>query len=317
MQCPDNRKKNAAKLSVVSNSILTLAKLIVGFMSGSVAMISEAIHSGIDLVASVIAFVSIKLASEPADEEHPYGHGKFEEIAGLAEAVLIFIAVLIILYEAFKKLFGYEGNEIQTDLAIAVMIIATIANIIVSQYLFKVAKETDSIALYADAQHLQTDVYTSVGVLISLIIVKFTGLMWIDPLTAIIVAIFISYIAYKISAQTINNLVDVSLPAEEEELIKKILCRYEAEIISVHKFKTRKSGSNRFIEFHLTVEGNLTIKEGHLLCDLIEQDLKQAIPNISVSIHMEPCTENCNTCHLYYLDPDTCRKLKGNGENKR
>ncbi|MEW5818821.1 MAG: cation diffusion facilitator family transporter [Cyanobacteriota bacterium] len=309
------KKQRAAKLSIYSNITLTLAKIIVGFISGSVGILSEAIHSAMDLVASFIAYFSIKAASEPADAEHPYGHGKYEDVAGLAEAVLIFIIVIVILHESVSRLLGQEGFHIEVDLGIVVMLIATIANILVSNHLFKVSKETDSIALYADAQHLRTDVYTSAGVLLSLIMVKITGFMWIDPVSAILVALFISYIAFKISKDSIDKLVDVSLPVEDEAKIKEVLHRYSDEIISVHKFRSRKSGSNRFIEFHIIVEGNLTIKEGHLLCDLIEQDIKLILKNTYISIHIEPCTDDCEVCHLYYTSPETCSKIETNKSN--
>lgn len=305
-----NRKEKAAKLSIISNVVLTIMKLITGLLSGSVGILSEAIHSAIDLAASLVAYFSIKAAAVPADNDHPYGHGKYEDLSGLAEAILIFVAVAIIMHEAITKMLDLEGFHIETGWAIIVMIIAVITNIIVSRYLFKVAKDTDSLALLADAEHLRTDVYTSIGVLISLLLVHFTGYTIIDPITALLVAIFISFIAYKIIRLSIDKLVDISLPKEEEDIIKGILSNYSEEVISVHKFRTRKSGSDRFIDFHLTVESELTIKQGHILCDYIEHDIKKAIPNTYLSIHLEPCTDKCDDCHVFFSAPDSCKRLQ-------
>ena len=309
MEEKEKKKRFAAKLSVISNTFLTVAKLITGIFTGSIGILSEAIHSGIDLAASLVAYFSIRAASVPADDDHPYGHGKYEDLSGLVEAVLIFVAVVIILYEVIDKLINNQSLVIQTELAIVVMIIAVIINIFVSQYLFKVAKETDSIALYADAQHLNTDVLTSLGVLISLIIIKFTGFYWVDPVAAILIVLFISVVAFKIAKKAIGNLLDEALPKEEEDTIKKILDKYSDEIISVHKFRSRKAGANRFIDFHLIIEGDITIKHGHILCDCIEEDIKQVMPTAFISIHLEPCTEDCEDCHVYIREPDSCKKL--------
>lgn len=310
-----NRKQKAAKLSVISNVALTAMKLVTGLLSGSIGILSEAIHSAIDLAASLVAYFSIKAAAVPADDDHPYGHGKYEDLSGLAEALLIFVAVVLIINEAVSKMRDLSDFHIETGWPIVVMIIAVITNIIVSHYLFKVAKETDSLALLADAEHLRTDVYTSAGVLISLIVIHFTGYTIIDPITALIVAIFISFIAFKITRLSIDKLVDISLPKEEEEKIKEILSCYSEEVISVHKFRTRKSGSNRFIDFHLTVDSELTIKQGHILCDYIEADIKKAMPKTYISIHLEPCTDNCDDCHVFFVAPESCQKLQNKNLN--
>jgi cation diffusion facilitator family transporter len=302
------KKRNAAKLSVISNTSLVILKMIAGVLTGSIGIISEAIHSGVDLAASVIAYYSIKMASLPADEDHKFGHGKYEDVSGLAEAILIFVVAFLIIQESMHKLLDQQIYEIQTTLGIVVMLFSTIVNIVISTYLFRVAKETDSMALYADAQHLRTDVFTSLGVLFSLIIIKFTGMIWVDAATAVVIGLIIAYMAFAISKKAFGNLVDISLPPEEEEKLREIICKYEDEIISIHKFRTRKAGAERFIEFHLMIEANLTIREGHLLTELIEADIKKEFPTAKISIHMEPCTEECEECHLTEVDPDSCKK---------
>ncbi len=302
------RKKSAAILSVISNTSLVIIKLIAGVITGSVGIISEAIHSGIDLAASLIAYYSIKIAAIPPDEDHKFGHGKFEDMSGLAEAILIFVASFFILNESVQRLLDDDIHHIQTGLGIIVMAISCITNFFVSQYLFKVAKETDSIALEADGKHLQTDVFTSLGVLISLIIISFTGYVWIDAVSAILIGLLIAYMAYKLVRKAFNNLVDIALPEEEEQIIRDILAKYSDEIVSIHRFATRKSGSKRIINFHLMIDGNLTINQGHLLCDLIEEDIKSHFDDSMTSIHIEPCTDDCESCHLQQVAPNTCQK---------
>lgn len=304
------KKQYAAKLSVVSNTILTILKLIAGIFTGSIGIVSEAIHSAIDLVASLMAYFAVKASAEPADDDHPYGHGKYEDISGFVEAILIFVAVIIILYEAITRLRNLGTVHLDLDLGIYVMAFATIANIIVSSYLFKIAKETDSIALQADAEHLRTDVYSSLGILLSLLAIKFTGMIWIDPVSAICIALFIAYIAYKLSRKAFNNLIDTALPEEEIQLIKEVTDEYDEIIVSIHKLRTRKSGSDRFIDFHIIIDGNQTVQQGHILCDCLEQDIKEKLPNTYVSIHLEPCTDDCDSCHVKVVDPDSCKKLR-------
>lgn len=310
-----HKKQYAAKLSVISNTILTILKLIAGVFTGSIGIVSEAIHSAIDLVASLMAYFAVKASAEPADDQHPYGHGKYEDISGFVEAALIFVAVLIIFHEAITRLRDLSAVHLDLDIGIYVMAIATVANIIVSTYLFKVAKETDSIALHADAEHLRTDVYSSLGILFSLLAIKVTGLTWIDPVSALCIATFISYIAYQLSKKAFNNLIDKSLPDEELEIIKSVTDQYEEIIVSMHKLRTRKSGSDRFIDFHIIIDGEQTVKQGHILCDCLEQDIRERLPNTYVSIHLEPCTNDCKSCHVMIVAPESCKKLKTRNKN--
>jgi len=194
-------KRSTARLSILSNTALVIMKLTVGFAIGSVSIISEAIHSAIDLVAAVIAFISVKKSSEPPDREHTFGHGKFEDFSGLIEAVLIFIAAILIIREAALKLMG-EGEELNMGMLIAgivVMFISATANWYVSGRLMKAAKATESIALEADAWHLRTDVYTSLGIFAGLVLIRLTGWKFLDPLFAIAVAVFIMKAAYDLT----------------------------------------------------------------------------------------------------------------------
>lgn len=286
-------KKFAATLSIISNTLLIITKLIAGFVSGSISIISEAIHSMSDLLASILALFSVTKSSEPADADHQFGHGKYEDFSGLIEGSLIILASFYIVYEAINRIILGLGEQIETKLGIIVMSVAVIVNIFVSEYLKKVAKKTDSIALYADAEHLRTDVYSSLAILIGLILIKFTDIHILDPIFAIIVAVLILTTGFDICKKATNNLLDGALPKEENEKINKIFSEWgEAENIKFVNLKTRKSGMYRQVEFTILFKEDKTIKEGHVICDEIETAIEKELGNTSFLIHLEPLTEN-------------------------
>ncbi len=294
-----NRKKQkTARLSVGSNIFLVIIKLIVGTAIGSVSIISEAIHSGIDLIAAVIAYFSVKKSSEPPDSLHEFGHGKFEDFSGLIESILIFVAAALIIYEAVQKLLGH-GEALSMDIlivGIGVMGLSGLVNYIVSQRLMKVAKESESIALESDAWHLRTDVYTSLGVFAGLIVIRLTGLTFLDPVFAIGVALIIIKTAYQLTRRSVNDLIDQSLPEKEEERIRDIICDHCTQYADFHGLRTRRSGPDRFIDLHLVVPKEATVEQAHDLADHLEADLQLEFPRSSVTIHMEPCSEQCAQC---------------------
>lgn len=282
-----NRKMKYALLSILSNTTLIILKVIAGIISGSVSIISEAIHSGMDLIASIIAFFSVRYSSKPADIEHPYGHGKIESISGFIEALLIFVAAILIIKEAIDKIINPTEIDI-TALVIAVMLFAAIANTIISKLLYKVSKEEDSVALEADALHLKTDVYTSLGVAFGLLLIKFTGIYILDPIVAILVALLILKEAWNLSKKTLSLLLDAKLSDEEEKDILEIIKNYQDQYSNIHHLRTRKAGNIKFIDFHMTVNGNMAVREAHDLHDQIERDLEDKIKNTNVNIHIEP-----------------------------
>jgi cation diffusion facilitator family transporter len=283
-----NKKVRVARLSIISNSILILLKLTVGIFSGSVSIISEAIHSFMDLLAAIIAFFSVRISDTPADARHPYGHGKFENISGVIEAFLIFIAAFWIIFEAIKKIIEPgKVAEIGIGMGFAVMITSAIINIIVSRKLFRVAKETDSVALEADALHLKTDVLTSLGVAIGLALMFITGIHLLDPVIAILVALLIFKESFELFTKAFSPLLDSALPANEIESIKSILQRCCSENMTYHNLRTRKAGNYKYIDFHLNLDQNMTVKEAHDICDKIENEIKVAIINAEITIHVE------------------------------
>ncbi len=292
-----NRKMKYALLSIVSNTSLMVVKGITGIITGSVSIISEAIHSGVDLIASVMAFFSVRYSSKPADYKHPYGHGKIENITGFVEAILIFVAAILIIKEAVTNII-YPSVVNITFVAILVMLFSAVVNLVVSRLIYKVADEEDSVALEGNALHIKSDVYTSFGVALGLIIIKLTGLYIIDSIVAIIVAIIILREAWILSVKAFRPLLDVRMSDEEEAEIIEIIERYQGRYIYIHNFRTRKSGPTKHIDFHLCVDGNLSVSEAHELCDEIEADLSEEITNTSVTIHTEPCYLEEDTCYL-------------------
>lgn len=282
-------KKFAAMLSIISNSCLIILKFVAGFISGSISIISEAVHSLSDLLASFLAFFSVIKSSAPPDADHQYGHGKYEDMSGLIEGFLIILASFYIVYEAIKKIISGNYELADTNLALFVMMLAVITNLFVSMYLFKTAKKYDSIALFADAEHLRTDIYSSFAVFAGLLIIKTTGIHIFDPIFAIIVAVFILNAGFQICKKSANNLLDGTLPTNENEIIKNILEFYEKEAdIRFKNLKTRKSGMNREIEITIMMSPDKTIKEGHIICDEIEQKISSHLRNTSLLIHIEP-----------------------------
>lgn len=289
-----DRRSKFALLSILSNTLLIIFKVTVGILSGSVSIISEAIHSMMDLVASFVAFLSVRTSVNPADKEHPYGHGKIENISGVVEGLLIFIAAGMIIFEAVKKICA--PAEIEYALAaVAVMAVSALINLLVSRKLYEVAKEEDSMALEADALHLKTDVYTSLGVGLGILLIKLTGLTILDSIVAILVALIIIKEAWELCKNACDNLIDVRLTDEEEREIDKVIERvmheHSHKLLDYHKLKTRKSGNKRHVDFHITVDPELTVKEAHDIVGCLKKEMNEKFANTRVSIHIDPYRE--------------------------
>lgn len=290
-----NEKTRAARLSIASNTILTLGKLGVGISMNSVSVISEAIHSGLDLLAAILAFLSVKESAKPADERHHYGHGKFENVASIIEAILILIAAGMIILNAYPKIFG--GAEIHSlGLGAVVMGVSAVVNFFVSRELMRVARKTESPALAADAWHLRTDVYTSLGVLAGIGAIKVTGLNILDPVIAMAIALLIIKAAFELIRDSMHSILDANLPEAEEVIIREILKKYSSRFVEFHKLRTRKAGSQRYVDLHLVVPREWAINTVHSLCDQIEADIGARLKNAMVLIHTEPCSLQCQDC---------------------
>ena len=287
-------KKMFAGLSILSNVVLSTLKIVAGIISGSLSIISEAIHSLSDLAASVLTYFSVIKSSQPADKDHPYGHGKYEDMSGFIEGVLIIFASLFIMYEAVRKIILGISAEAENTLGITVMLIAVVMNIIVSSLLFSVAKKSNSISLYADGEHLRTDVFSSLGVLIGLILIKITGCTVLDPIIALFVAVLIYRTGYKISKRAFMRLLDYSLPNEDIEKIKEIVDKFKDSVkLKENSIKARQVGPATDIDLILQFPGDTPICACHNICDEIENQIQTIYQNCSISIHSEPvCYEN-------------------------
>jgi cation diffusion facilitator family transporter len=281
-----SRKTRIASISIASNTLLIALKLVAGIISGSVSVISEAIHSGLDLLAAIIAYFSVRVSDSPPDDRHPYGHGKFENVSGVIEAMLIFVAAIWISYEAIEKLLNKKDVE-SFGIGIVVMLIAAVVNILVSRKLYKVAKETESVALEADALHLKTDVYTSVGVAVGLALIWITKLHILDPIVALIVVLIILKESFDLLRKAFLPLLDETLPAHDLRIVKSIIDEHCVNGIKYHNLRTRKAGNIKFIDFHLEVPEDISVKTAHDICDTIEESINSRFTHTEVNIHVE------------------------------
>jgi cation diffusion facilitator family transporter len=283
-----------AAVSVASNLLLVLLKLIVGFTIGSISVVSEALHSGVDVFAALVATVGVRRSSEPADKDHAFGHGKFENLSGLVQAFLIFFAAFWIVYEAARRL-AHPAAMGELGWGVAVMFVSSIVNTAIGLVLLGAARKTGSVALKADAWHSLTDVITSAGVLFGLAAVwvgrrMFWGvdLSWIDPVAAVAVAVLIFKAAWDLTLESVRDLLDANLPQQEEDEIKTMLARNYPEVVDCHNFRGRKSGSKRFVEFHIWVDPAMTVAASHSLQHNIAAEIKRRFPDADVMVHVEP-----------------------------
>jgi cation diffusion facilitator family transporter len=295
-------KEGAAKLAIVAVSLLIVIKTAASIVTGSIAIRADAIHSVIDLFGVVIGYTGIRIASKPPDESHPFGHGKAENIAGVVIAAMIFIAAIIIAYQAIVRLIS-GGVVEMVPLGIYVTAAAIAINLLISWYSLKVARATESIALEATARDLLADVLSSAAVLVGLILVQFTGIAILDPIVALLVSVLIGRTAFFTMKKSFGGLMDMRLPQAEEEEIVAIIKKHGDLIAGFHKVRTRKAGSQRHIDFHLLVSKDISVERAHRLCDQLEEEIEKRLFDTSVTIHVEPCDGKCEKCST---SPDLC-----------
>jgi cation diffusion facilitator family transporter len=281
-------KSGAAGLSVASNSLLIAIKLAAGAITGSIAIVTEAAHSLIDLIASVVAFVSVRKADEPADADHPYGHEKVESLAAAIEGMLILIGAGIIVYEATHRL--VVGAQVdRLGVGMAVMGFSVVANLAVSTVLSRQAKEHDSPALEGDAAHLRTDALTSLGVLVGLALVQITGVVAFDSITALMVAVAIVAAGLRIIRRSSGVLVDEALPDDELDRIEAAIAAARTpEVAGYHKLRARRAGSRRYIDLHVQYRSGTSLERAHELAHRMRDEIEDAFSGAEVLIHVEP-----------------------------
>ena len=288
-------RSGAARLSLIVIIGLIAVKVTVAVITGSISISAQAMDSFLDLFAVFVTFFAVRLAVMPADEEHPFGHGKVEGVAAGVQAVLIVGAAGFIIYSAVRRIIAGATLEL-TEAGIGVMVVSIIASVFLSRHLIKVARKTGSVALEASARNINADIYSASGVLVALVALRLTGLNIIDPIIAIVVALYVLKTGYDVARESITELVDVRLPEEEEETIVACITEHLGQLAGFHKIRTRKAGNQRFVDFHLQIPRNTSVEEAHRMCDHLEEDIESRLPNSSVTIHVEPCDMECNDC---------------------
>lgn len=284
---PMSLTRRVALLSVAAAIVTLVLKFGAYFLTGSVGLLSDAIESFVNLAAALIAFTAITIASRPADSNHTYGHDKAEYFSSGAEGTLILLAAATIIYSAIHRLLNPAPLE-NLGVGVAVALVASAINFGVSRIMLRVAHQEDSIALEADAHHLMTDVWTSVGVVGGIILVGITGWQVLDPLLAIAVGINIIWMGVQLLRRSTAGLMDVTLPGEEVAVIQTAINHVAGADTPYHALRTRKSGSRRFIDFHLLLPGQTTVQESHDLVTKIESAIELDLPKTYVTIHVEP-----------------------------
>lgn len=285
---PTSPKIVAARVSLSTALALAIMKLVTGFLTGSLAVISSAIDSLLDILMSTVNLMAIRQAEQPADELHPYGHGKFETLATIFQALVITVSGGWICFEAVRRL--RAGSVVDQPLAgIAVMIVSLAASWFVTRYLRRVAKATDSSALAADALHFAMDVYTNLALLFGLVVLFWFDLPWLDPLMSLLVAVYILKEAVQLLRHGLRDVLDEQLPATLRSEIEQLIATHKGELFDYHNLRTRRAGSQKLIDFHLTVCKHLSVDEAHRITDYLEGQIAERVTGSDVTIHIEPC----------------------------
>jgi cation diffusion facilitator family transporter len=281
-------KTGAAALSIASNTTLILLKAIAGTVTGSVALLTEALHSSTDLIASIVAFFSVRAADAPADATHPYGHEKIEDMAAAIEGILILVGCGVIAFEAVRHL--VNGSQVQRlGIGIAVLGVSIVVNLVVSRTLRRRAKLTGSPALAADAAHLTTDMATSTGVLVALTVALITGWDWVDPAIALLVAFIIAFAGFRILTSSSRVLVDETLPDPELDVIREIVAGFaERGIVGFHELRGRQAGARRHVDLHVQFRAGTTLEDAHRTAHELQDAIRRRLGHADVLIHLEP-----------------------------
>ena len=288
-------KAGATKLLIGVVVGLIIFKVVVSLLTGSISILAQAADSLLDLFAGLITFFAIRIAAKPADAEHPYGHGKVEDIAGVVQGILIFITGGLIIYSAVDRI--VKGSSIAlAEAGIAVMAVSIVVSIFLSRHLMNVSRRTGSIALEANARNIAADVYSASAVLMGLAIVRFTGINIIDPILAIGVAIYILKIAIDTIRKPVSGLLDEMLPSSQQAAIEECLRKHSPEVSGFHALRTRRAGNQSYIDLHLVMAKDIRLEQAHKICDRIEFEIRSTLHEASVTIHAEPCDNECEKC---------------------
>jgi cation diffusion facilitator family transporter len=281
-------KTRAATVSIVSNSFLITIKVAAGLLTGSVGILSDAIHSLMDLIASAVAFASVRKADEPADASHRYGHQKLEDLAAGAQAFLLLLGAAFVAFEAIRRLVN-GGTVTSLGVGIAVVAVAAVTNLVVSAYLARAGRATGSAALGANAADLRTDAFVSLGVLVSLVAIKITGAHWIDPVVGLLVAVAISITGIRILLDSGRRLADETLPEQELGQIRDVIGSFLGEeVVGFHDLRARHVGTQHQVDFHLQFASGTSLERAHKVSHDLQEEIVRQLPGTTVLIHLEP-----------------------------
>ena len=284
-----DKKSRTVLFSISSNALLLTVKIVAGVLTGSASVLSEAVHSATDLVASVVAFVAVRRSESPPDESHNYGHGRFENLAGVFEGVILLGVGAAVIYGAVDGILNGAKLEL-LGFGIGVMALSAVVNFFVSRWLLRVAHETDSRALEAEGYNLRTDVWGAAGVALGLTAALATGWTVLDPIIAAVIGLVILWTAFRLISGSTRVLLDESLPGDELNVVEDVIggeVRSDPRIRGYHKLRARKSGSQRHIDFHLQLRAETTLGEAHKISDALEERIRRNLPNSDVLIHLE------------------------------
>jgi cation diffusion facilitator family transporter len=314
-------KSGVVKLALgVVIGLITL-KVVVAYLTDSISITAQATDSFLDLFSIGITFLAIRMAGQPADEEHPFGHGKMEGISAVVQAVIVIFAAFFIVSSSIQRIIQKTTLEL-TEAGIAVMAVSIIASIFLSRRLQRVSKETESTALEALAKNINADIYSALGVLVGLVVVRFTKVQILDPIIAIVMVVFILKGVWDVVMRSFRELTDYRLPREEQEVLIGLFNEHRSHFVSFHDVRSRRAGSQRFVDLHLIMPRNVSVEKAHDMCDHLEQDIKNRLPNASVVIHVEPCIDKeclkclVSDCNMRRAGRKASSKLMDAGDNK-
>ena len=294
-------RSGAVKLSMGVVICLIILKVVVSIISGSISISAQATDSILDIFSISITYIALKMSVAPADEKHPFGHGKAEGLAAAIQGILVFGAGGYIIFSAIQRII--HSTAIQPDEGMAVMLVSIIASFLLSRHLRRVAKATGSTAIDASAQNISADVYSAAGVLLGLLAVRITKWVILDPIIALIMASFVLKAGYEVIIRAIHELVDYALPKEEQEMLNNCLKEHNTQLVDFHAIRSRRAGNERFIDLHIVMPRNYNVERAHAMCDHLEKDIKDKLTNANVIIHTEPCHSGfCYRCSIKICD---------------
>lgn len=276
-----------AAISLAATASLLVLKLIIGLLSGSIAVLSDAVDSGTDLAAATAALLSVRVANQPADEEHPYGHGRVESVSAAVAATVIGVGGGVVVFQAVRRLLG-ESPDIHVGIGLGAMTVAVLVNILLAFFMRREAKRSRSLALTAESTHLQTNVVQALAIITGLALVGVTGEKVFDPLAALGLAVYMGFTAIGLVRTAMEEIMDTALPPEDLKVIHDVLVEHRAEIRGFHRLRSRRSGATRHVDMHLLVDPQRTAEDVHAITERIDSDIEARLPGAIVVIHSEP-----------------------------